>query len=417
MRPPRGEREGDRLELEMLRAWLAEVERQATPKERPATPEGSPATPKGRRKKVQVLRRREAGSDDPPIDDPPIDEPFDGEPLDDEPFDDDPPIDDPLDDEPAGEPEEGVPPGRESTRGARGPQPLAGGLAARTLRGPAGATWWSRRFLGSLESAMAGGRMAHGRAYARRGQVAGLVVGPGVVAAAVQGSREEPYAIRLEIPVVPDEDWDRILEALATRAEYAARMLAGELPEEVEQVFESEGASLLPAPHARLVSECTCVGWENPCAHVAAVCYLLAEELDRDPFALLAWRGRGKAEVLGELRARRRRLAAAPPVTDPPPGAGASELPPGVAGACAGTPAGTGATQSGPGGRDAVDRFWVAGPELAHVRARPEEAAMPAAALRLAPRGTIKARGGDLADVLVPAYHAIVAAAAARSRR
>jgi uncharacterized Zn finger protein len=359
---PRGRREGDRAVLEMLRARMAEAERAKAPKDPAKAPKDPAKAPK----------------------------------------------------DPAKAPKEHVKAPKEHVKA---PKDRPAGLEARTLRGPTGATWWSRRFLGSLESAMAGGRMARGRAYARSGRVARLVINPGVVVATVQGSREEPYAVRLEMPVVPAEDWDRILEALATRAQYAARMLAGELPEDVEQVFEAEGASLLPAPHARLVSECTCAGWENPCPHVAAVCYLLAEELDRDPFSLLAWRGRGKAEVLGELRTRRRRLAAALLVQGPPTGDGVVNVPPGATSSPDGTPGGSGATQSDLDGHHAVDRFWVAGPELAHVCACPEEAAVPAAALRLAPRGMISARGRDLDDVLVPAYHVIVAAAAARSRR
>ena len=289
------------------------------------------------------------------------------------------------------------------------PRPVAGGIAARTRKGPIGATWWSRRFLVSLESVMVGGRMERGRAYARRGQVVDFDVGHGVVVATVQGSREEPYVVRLRMPVVPDEDWNRIVRALGARAGYTARMLAGELPHEVEEVFESEGASLLPAPHARLVTECTCPDWENPCKHVAAVCYLLAEEFDRDPFSLLAWRGRAKAEVLAALRVLRQKGAGAPqdggPETDSPkaPDAKAGAAPDAKAGAA-------------PDDRDLLERFWAAGPELAHVRVLPEEAPVPAAALRLAPRGTIGVRAGDLVDVLAPAYGAMAAAAAARAR-
>ncbi len=361
MRPSPGARDDGRVALETLRAQLAETERAAARKE-----------------------RSKARSKKPPGDFP--DEPF-GDPFVDPP-------DEPFGD-PPGDQDEEPSPGRGSKRGASRAPAAPGGLVARTRRGPAGATWWSRRFLGALESVMVGGHMELGRAYARKGLVTQLVIGPGVVAAAVQGTGEEPYAVRLEMPVVPSEDWDRIVAVLATGAGYAARMLAGELPEEVEQVFESEGASLLPAPHARLVTECSCPGWENPCPHVAAVCYLVAEELERDPFSLLAWRGRAKGEVLGELRARRSDLAAPRPAV----------------------PAGSGSAEPGTDGRDLVGRFWVAGPELAHVRVRPEAAAVPAAALRLAPRGTIRARCGDLADVLAPAYRAIVAAAAARSGR
>lgn len=299
------------------------------------------------------------------------------------------------------------------------PRPVVGGIAARTRKGPIGASWWSRRFLESLQAVMVGGRMERGRSYARRGQVVELRVGPGVVSATVQGSREDPYVVHLRMSVVPGEDWGRIVGALAARAGYAARMLAGELPHEVEEVFEAEGASLLPAPHARLVTECTCPDWENPCKHVAAVCYLLAEEFDRDPFSLLAWRGRDRDDVLGELRALRRDGAGVPPVAGDP--AGTADDPDGfpAVSAPAGTADDVGGGRAGApigGASDLVERFWAAGPDLAHVRVRPEAAQVPAALLRLAPRGVIDVRGGDLADVLSPMYRAFAVAAAARAR-
>ncbi len=282
------------------------------------------------------------------------------------------------------------------------PRPVVGGIAARTRKGPIGATWWSRRFLESLESVMAGGRVARGRSYARKGQVAALDVAPGAVVAIVQGTRDEPYRVGLRMPVVAPEDWDRIVDALGARAGYAARMLAGELPHEVEEVFEAEGQSLLPAPHARLVTECTCPDWENPCKHVAAVCYLLAEGFDRDPFSLLAWRGRGREEVLGALRARRAEGG----------DAAAAEGGDAAAAQDAG-----GTTTDAAGGRgDLLARFWTAGPELEQVRVSPKEAEVPTVALRLAPRGTIAVHGGDLVDVLVPAYRAFAASASSRAR-
>ena len=318
--------------------------------------------------------------------------------------------------------------------GAGCPRPVVGGIVARTRRGPIGVSWWSRRFLESLEAVLVSGRRELGRSYARRGQVAELHVDPGVVTAVVQGSREDPYVVRLRMPVVPRGDWDRVVAALAAQAGYAARMLAGELPLEVEEVFEAQGASLLPAPHARLVTECTCPDWENPCKHVAAVCYLVAEELDRDPFSLLAWRGRGRDEVLGELRELRREAAAPAPTAGGPAGtdgpAGADDA--SLAVPASGKPAGhgiadrvaraTGDEAAGVAGAsggtaDFVRRFWAAGPELAHVRVRPEQALAPTALLRLAPKGTISVRGRDLADLLERAYREFTASAAARARR
>ena len=49
-----------------------------------------------------------------------------------------------------------------------------GGLAVRAKRGKIGERWWSRRFVDVLESVCDGGRLARGRAYARKGQVMDL---------------------------------------------------------------------------------------------------------------------------------------------------------------------------------------------------------------------------------------------------
>ena len=182
------------------------------------------------------------------------------------------------------------------------PVRVEGGLAVTSRRGEIGSTWWSKRFLSAMEAATVGGQLRRGRHYARRGHVVDLDVRPGQIDAHVQGTLEAPYRVRLRTPVVPDADWDRIVGVLATEAGYAARMLAGELPREVEDVFEAHGASLFPGPYARLTTDCTCPDWDDPCAHVAAVCYLVAESFDRDPFVVLGWRGRDRVAVLGALR-------------------------------------------------------------------------------------------------------------------
>ena len=289
----------------------------------------------------------------------------------------------------------------EGTRGGRWwddhpgkPIPVEDGIAATTRRGPIGATWWSRRFLASLEAVLVGGRMERGRSYARKGQVVSLAVGPGAVVAVVQGSRPEPYRVRLAMPEVADEEWERIIVTLGSQARFAARMLAGELPPEVEDVFEATGASLFPAPHARLVTECTCPDFENPCKHIAAVCYLVAELFDRDPFQVLMWRGRDRAAVVDALRALR---SAGEP--EPAPAAPAG---PGGAGGAGAPPAEAELSPEG---------FWAAGPGLSDVHVRPVAAPVPDAVLRQLPRDLVRVRGRDLADVLSVAYEAFTTVA------
>lgn len=182
------------------------------------------------------------------------------------------------------------------------PRPVQGGLTARSTRGAIGASWWSQRFIGVLEGFALGSRLTRGRAYARRGQVVCLEVAPGVVTARVQGSRATPYRVALGLAPFPTRVWAAADAALAAEAIHAAALLAGQLPPELEGVFESVGARLFPRSVDELRLSCSCPDWEVPCKHLAASFYLLAERFDDDPFELLHWRGRPREVLLARVR-------------------------------------------------------------------------------------------------------------------
>jgi uncharacterized Zn finger protein len=182
------------------------------------------------------------------------------------------------------------------------PRKPAGGIKARSTRGPIGERWWSRRFIDVLESLGLQSRLTRGRTYARAGQVLSLDIGTGHVTALVQGSRVKPYAVRLTVDPLTTRQWQRVEEALAGRAVFRARLLAGEMPAEIEQVFADCGTPLFPKSARDLTMTCSCPDWEVPCKHVAAVCYVLAEAFDDDPFGMLAWRGKGRTDLLTALR-------------------------------------------------------------------------------------------------------------------
>src|SRR5690606_30912500 len=92
---------------------------------------------------------------------------------------------------------------------------------------------------------------------------------------------------------------------MAERSRFAAELLAGEMPQEIDAAFAAHAASLFPTKAGDLVTACTCPDWANPCKHVAATHYVLGEALDRDPFLLFELRGRTKREVLDALRTAR----------------------------------------------------------------------------------------------------------------
>jgi hypothetical protein len=185
------------------------------------------------------------------------------------------------------------------------PLAVSGGLKARSTRGAIGQTWWSGRFIAVLEAIIVGGRLERGRNYARRGQVLSMDVTAGMVSALVQGSRVQPYRVRIGLDAFGAPQWDAAERALAASAWYSAKLLAGEMPEDIDEVFAELGLALFPASAAELSMYCSCPDWEVPCKHIAAVFYLLAEAFDDDPFSILAWRGRSREEFLGGLHAAR----------------------------------------------------------------------------------------------------------------
>jgi len=179
---------------------------------------------------------------------------------------------------------------------------VEGGLKARSTRGAIGESWWSKRFLAVLESFAIGSRLTRGRSYARKGQVLSLIVAPGEVTASVQGSRAEPYEVSVGLERFSAAVWARAEEALAGQAIYSARLLAGDVPPDLEQLFVGLDAPLFPRAVSDLRMRCGCPDHAVPCKHLAATFYLLAEEFDEDPFQLLHWRGRAREDLLHRLR-------------------------------------------------------------------------------------------------------------------
>ena len=86
---------------------------------------------------------------------------------------------------------------------------------------------------------------------------------------------------------------------MADRPEFAASLLAGRMPENIEDAFADVGLSLFPSRRSDLETDCSCPDFANPCKHIAAVYLLLGEEFDRDPFLMFRMRGIERDELLG----------------------------------------------------------------------------------------------------------------------
>jgi uncharacterized Zn finger protein len=201
-------------------------------------------------------------------------------------------------------------------------------------------------------------------------------VGPGLVAAQVQGSRVRPYRVRIGIGAFGKAEWAPVESALAENAWYAAALLAGEMPEDIEDVFAGLGLSLFPAAARELSLDCSCPDDAVPCKHLAATFYLLAESFDDDPFAILAWRGREREDLLANIQAARSQ----------------------------GRPA---ADRTEPLGRpltDCLDSYFV---RQADIPASNPRVTSSTALLDQLPDVTVGVRGRPLVEILRPAYAAL----------
>lgn len=182
------------------------------------------------------------------------------------------------------------------------PIEVKGGIKAKSKRGAFASSWWGLRWIETLESFDIGARLARGRSYARKGQVAGLDISEGCISADVQGSEEIPYRVTIGFKIFTKKQWKKVISRLMERPIFAALLLGNEMPADIEQVFREEGMSLFPEKEKDLETECSCPDWSNPCKHIAAVFYIIAEAFDRDPFILFKLKGMGKEEFLKALR-------------------------------------------------------------------------------------------------------------------
>lgn len=162
--------------------------------------------------------------------------------------------------------------------------------------------WWVERWLELLDSYRFKKRLERARRYANEGNVQTIQFKGSKVLAKVKGSEPKPYQVSLSLTPFTDEDWGYAIEAMSEKAIFSAQLLAGEMPTTIEAVFTASGLSLFPFTLADIHSRCTCPDKANPCKHIGAVYYQLADRFSEDPFVLFQLRGRTRSQILEALR-------------------------------------------------------------------------------------------------------------------
>lgn len=170
-------------------------------------------------------------------------------------------------------------------------------------------TWWGQKFIEALEQFTDAGRLSRGRSYASGGKVKSFEIKDGVVKALVRGSinpyfgvyKEPLYTTVIEFQPISAAKWAAAIAFIASKASLISRLLLNEIPDNIDDAFSTLDLNLLPRSKKDFESDCSCPDWENPCKHIAGVYYLVAKELDRDPFLLFELRGLSRDDLHTEL--------------------------------------------------------------------------------------------------------------------
>lgn len=173
--------------------------------------------------------------------------------------------------------------------------PVKNGLATRNTRGQIGASWWARGWIEPFEAVTPRPVLEQGRKYARKGQIISIDLEIGRVDAKVQGTDEKPYKCYAVFSPWLRKDRELVRQRLSETAAPMAALLAKRLPDDVQDLIGPPG--LYPRFDPPPECHCACANDGRLCKHLAAVCYILAEQFDDDPFMLLHLRGLPASEL------------------------------------------------------------------------------------------------------------------------
>jgi uncharacterized Zn finger protein len=170
-------------------------------------------------------------------------------------------------------------------------------------------TWWGDRFIQALEAFTDDNRLKRGRSYANGGKVKTFEIDLNKITAKVRGSvnpyfgvyKEPTYNIEIQITPIAKTRWNEAIQKLSSKASIISRLLLNEVPENIEDSFSNLGLHLLPHSNKDFKTKCSCPDYANPCKHIAGVYYLVASQLDNNPWLLFELRGLSKAELQAKL--------------------------------------------------------------------------------------------------------------------
>lgn len=166
-------------------------------------------------------------------------------------------------------------------------------------------SWAGQRWLRLIEASATPDDQAEGLEYARLGQTRSIKTEPGLVSVLVQGRMPRAYRVTIALDSFDTASWDRVIQEMAQQARYTAKLLSGELPTSIDELFAPLGLHLFPLSEKDITPSCNCdeprseLGW---CKHSVCAALIIADQLAQDPWTIFSMRGIHRDDLIEQLR-------------------------------------------------------------------------------------------------------------------
>jgi uncharacterized Zn finger protein len=161
-----------------------------------------------------------------------------------------------------------------------------------------GNTWWGKQWLNAFSNIDFSNRLPRGRSYARNGSVLKFSFTNNAIAASVQGTRPIPYRVKIASSQFSGAERTHVLNTILENPAFLSKLLSRELPPDLKDALERKGVNVFPRNWRDIDATCTCPDYAVPCKHIAAVIYLIANEIDKNPFQVFGLHG---MDLLAEI--------------------------------------------------------------------------------------------------------------------
>ncbi len=154
-----------------------------------------------------------------------------------------------------------------------------------------GNTWWGEQWLKSLTKIDNSNRLPRGKTYANKGAVKAININVNSIEAKVTGSAPRPYKITIDVPLFSAAEQQKVVNIISENPVFLSALLGRSLPIELDEVCQKQGIAIFPSSWRSFGMKCSCPDYAVPCKHLAAVLYIVANEIDKNPFMVFEMHG------------------------------------------------------------------------------------------------------------------------------